>query len=84
MTARIRTAYSISRKCGLSYLARAFVKHGDTGDTFKLAIGDTAEEAVNEAVAYVIEQHHRDGLTAPEEVIHVGRVSEIIGSNFKF
>lgn len=71
----IRTAYAVSNKGGLkTYRSRAFVDDKGVKHTFIVALGDTPEEATRDAVKYIRDRYARDGLTAPEKVVEVGKL----------
>ena len=75
MTAEIRVAYATSRH---GYRARAFVLDRGVKHSFAVGLGDTADEAIDDAVRYVREMHERDGVPAPERVNRLGRMSGAI------
>ena len=74
MNAVIHTAYAVSKRGGVSYRARAFVIDRGVKHTFTIGIGDTANEAMADAVRYVEEIHRRDGVTVPASIRYHGRL----------
>lgn len=75
--ATIHVAYSFSNRNGWkSYWAKAAVTdEGFKGyNTVRTAVGDSAIEAVDEAIGYIIEAYRRDGLEPPTNTIIYGRV----------
>ena len=75
--ATIHVAYSASTRHGhTSYWAKAAVTdEGFAGyNTVRTGIGDTAIDAVDQAVAYVIDSYNRDSIKPPENTILYGRV----------
>ena len=75
--ATIHVAYSVSRSHGrTSYWAKAAVTdEGFKGyNTVRTGIGDTALEAVDEAISYVIAAYRLDGLEPPSTTVLHGRV----------
>lgn len=75
--ATIHVAYSASTRHGhTSYWAKAAVTdEGFKGyNTVRTGIGDTAIEAVDEAIRYVVESYLRDGIEPPASTILYGRV----------
>lgn len=86
-TSTIHVAYSASTRHGYtSYWAKAAVTdEGFKGyNTVRTGIGDSAIEAVDQAIAYVIETYQRDGLEPPQNTIIYGRVprADIEGVHF--
>ncbi len=84
MAAEIHVAYSISRRGGTSYCARAYVFDRGTKHSFATGIGDSADDAKGDAIRYVNEMHERDGVTAPVAVVEHGRLPAIIVDAFAF
>lgn len=85
--ATIHVAYSVSRRHGhTSYWAKAAVTdEGFKGyNTVRSGIGDTAEEAIRDAVSYVIESYQRDGIAPPQTVVRYGRVPRVDIQNVTF
>jgi len=85
--ATIHVAYSASTKHGsTSYWAKAVVTDdGFKGyNTVRTGLGDSAVEAVDEAIGYVIESYRRDCIDPPETTILYGRVprSDIVNVSF--
>ena len=85
--ATIHVAYSASTKHGAtSYSAKAAV----TDEGFKShhtvcsGIGDSALEAVDDAINYVMKMYKRDDLPPPENTIMYGRVPRIDIQNVSF
>lgn len=75
--ATIHVAYSVSTRNGYtSYWAKAAVTdEGFKGyNTVRTGIGDSAIEAVDEAIGYVVESYKRDGIEPPENLMLYGRV----------
>lgn len=76
--ATIHVAYSASRTRygSTSYWAKAAVTdEGFAGyNTVRSGIGDTAAEAVDNAIGYVMESYDRDGIERPANTILYGRV----------
>ncbi len=76
MTATIRTAYTVSTKNGTrTYRVRAYVSQFNTKHTRVVALGDTLDEAMADALRYIRDQHVRDDMPTPTEQIDVGRVA---------
>lgn len=78
--ATIHVAYSASTRHGsTSYWAKAAVTdEGFAGyNTVRTGIGDTAAEAVDQAIAYVIDTYRRDGIEPPQSTILYGRVPRV-------
>ena len=85
--ATIHVAYSVSRRHGhSSYWAKAAVTdEGFKGyNTVRTGVGDTAIEAVDDAMAYVVEAYRRDGLEPPQTTILYGRVPRVDIENVTF
>ena len=85
--ATIHVAYSTSRRHGhTSYWAKAAVTdEGFAGyNTVRSGIGDSAVEAIDLAIGYVIESYRRDGIEPPANTIIYGRVprADIQSVNF--
>ena len=76
--ATIHVAYSVSRRRDgdTSYWAKAAVTDdGFAGyNTVRSGIGDTAAEAIDNAISYVFETYQRDGIEPPQNTIIYGRV----------
>lgn len=76
--ATIHVAYSVSRRRDgdTSYWAKAAVTdEGFAGyNTVRSGIGDTAAEAIDNAVSYIFETYQRDGIEPPKNTIIYGRV----------
>lgn len=76
--ATIHAAYSVSRRRDgdTSYWAKAAVTDkGFAGyNTVRSGIGDSAAEALDNAIGYVIETYRNDGLEPPQNTILYGRV----------
>lgn len=80
LNSTIHVAYSASTRHGqTSYWAKAAVTdEGFKGyNTVRTGIGDTAAEAVDDAIRYVIETYRRDGLEPPKNTILYGRVPRV-------
>lgn len=86
--ATIHVAYSVSRRRNgdTSYWAKAAVTdEGFAGyNTVRSGIGDTAAEAIDNAVSYVFETYQRDGIEPPQSTIIYGRVSRADIQNCTF
>ena len=85
--ATIHVAYSASTRHGhTSYWAKAAVTdEGFKGyNTVRSGIGDTAIEAIDLAIGYVIESYRRDGLEPPANTIIYGRVPRADIENVSF
>jgi len=85
--ATIHVAYSFSSRNGWkSYWAKAAVTdEGSPGyNTVRTAVGDSAIEAVDEAIGYVIEAYRRDGLEPPATTVIYGRVPRADIENVSF
>ncbi len=86
--ATIHVAYSVSRRRhgDTSYWAKAAVTdEGFAGyNTVRSGIGDSAAEAIDCAVGYVIESYRRDGLEPPQTTIIYGRVPRVDIQNVTF
>lgn len=84
----IHVAYSVSRRRDgdTSYWAKAAVTdEGFAGyNTVRSGIGDSAAEAIDNAVNYVLETYHRDGIPAPGSVVKYGRVPRVDIQNVSF
>lgn len=85
----IRMAYTYERKTK-TYRARAYagLHIGDHPDPLKttmtVGLGDTRQEAEDDAVRYIREQFKRDGAACPEEVQSVGRKPAVICDGLLF
>lgn len=77
-SATIHAAYSVSRtRSGYtSYWAKAAVTDEgfDGYNTVRTGIGDSAAEALDEAIGYVMKAYDTDGLERPQNTILYGRV----------
>ena len=85
--ATIHVAYSVSTRNGYtSYWAKAAVTdEGFKGyNTVRTGIGDSALEAVDEAIGYVVESYQRDGIEPPENLMLYGRVPRADIENVTF
>lgn len=85
--ATIHVAYSVSTRNGYSsYWAKAAVTdEGFAGyNTVRTGIGDSAIEAVDEAIGYVVQAYLKDGLQPPESTILYGRVPRADIENVTF
>lgn len=83
----IHVAYSVSHRHGAtSYWAKAAVTdEGFRGyNTVRTGIGDSAAEAIDAAVGYVIESYRRDGLEPPQTTVVYGRVPRVDIENVSF
>lgn len=78
MNAVIHTAYAIERRNGISYRARAYVLDRGAKHTFTVGIGDSANEAMADAIRYVQEIHKREGIAVPQAITYHGRKSGLI------
>lgn len=85
--ATIHAAYSASTRHGHTrYWAKAAVT--DAGfkgyNTVRSGIGDTALEAIDNAISYVFETYQRDGIEPPQTTILYGRVprADIVNVTF--
>lgn len=74
----IHTAYAVSRRNGTSYRARAFVIDGPIKHSFSVGIGDSAYEALSDALRHIEVMYERDGLKAPSTIVYHGRLSGAI------
>lgn len=86
-TATIHVAYSASTRHGhTSYWAKAAVTdEGFAGhNTVRSGIGDSAIEAVDNAISYVMESYQRDGVEPPASTILYGRVPRADIENVTF
>ena len=73
--AQIRTAYAVSNKGGMkTYRARAFVEDKGVKHTFIVALGDTPEEATQDALRYIRQRHEADNVPAPAVVKELGKM----------
>ena len=76
---QIHVAWAVSHKGGTTYRARAHVLETRNGQPVKhtrtVALDDTPEAAMAEAVRYVLQQYARDGLEAPRHVATAGRLT---------
>ena len=79
----IHTAYSYQRRTK-TYTARAFAKDRGVKHSAMTGIGDTADEAMSDAIRYVKELFQRDGLEPPSEVVKHGRLADIFVMNNRF
>lgn len=81
MTETIHTAYSVHTRSGQTVYCAAAIVQRD-GDTFRhtrrIGIGDTAQEAQDDAVAHVMTSYRNDGLDAPQAVRHHGKRKAVI------
>lgn len=85
--ATMHVAYSVSTRNGhTSYWAKAAVTdEGFKGyNTVRTGIGDTAIEAVDEAIGYIVKAYRGDGLDPPETTILYGRVPRADIENVSF
>ncbi len=85
--ATIHVAYSVSHQHGqTSYWAKAAVTdEGFSGyNTVRTGIGDTAVDAIDEAIGYVMETYRRDGIEPPQNTIIYGRVPRADIQNVTF
>lgn len=85
--ATIHVAYSVSTRNGYtSYWAKAAVTdEGFAGyNVVRTGIGDSAIEAVDEAIGYVVQAYLKDGLQPPESTILYGRVPRADIENVTF
>ena len=85
--ATIHVAYSASTRHGhTSYWAKAAVTdEGFAGyNTARSGIGDSAIEAIDLAISYVMETYDRDGIERPENTIIYGRVPRADIQNVSF
>lgn len=85
--ATIHVAYSVRRQHGqTSYWAKAAVTdEGFSGyNTVRTGIGDTAVEAIDEAIGYVMETYRRYGIEPPQNTIIYGRVPRADIQNVTF
>jgi len=84
----IHTAYSISRRGGTTYRAVAYVLRVMPEGTFKhtrrISLDDTAQDAQESAVNYILEQYRKDGLDLPVSATHHGKHSALIVDNLLF
>lgn len=81
MTDTIHTAYSVHTRGGqTTYRAVAIVQR--EGDTFRhtrrVGIGNTAQEAQDDAVAHVVNTYRNECLTVPQSIIHHGKRKALI------
>jgi hypothetical protein len=75
VAAEIRTAFASSYKGGLrTFRARAYVADAGTKHTFIVALGDTPEEAVRDAIKYIHDRHIRDDVPTPQKIVNVGKL----------
>ena len=79
--AEIQVAYAISKH---GYRAKAYVLDRGVKHSFATGLGDSANEAMGEAVKYIEQMHERDGVTAPTAIHFNGRLSGIVVDNFVF
>ena len=76
--ATIHVAYSVSRRHGgTSYWAKAAVTQGGSVSYHTTGIGDTAAEAVDDALGYIFGIHRREGTPPPKTTILYGRVPRV-------
>lgn len=73
--AEIQIAYAVSKH---GYRAKAYVLDDGIKHSFATGLGDSASEAMREAVRYVEQMHEREGLKAPTEIHFNGRLSGAI------
>lgn len=79
---KIKTAYFFSKG---TYVAKAFVQFADGGtNDRRTALGDTADQAISEAVGYIQSDYRRDGLTPPETIEHAGRTKRVFAEAWMF
>lgn len=79
--AEIQVAYAVSKH---GYRAKAYVLDAGIKHSFATGLGDSANEAMGEAVRYVEQMFERDGLVAPTAIHFNGRLSGIIVDAFAF
>ena len=85
--ATIHVAYSVSTRNGYtSYWAKAAVTdEGFKGcNTVRTGIGDSALDAVDEAIGYIVQAYRSDGIEPPETTILYGRVPRADIENVTF
>lgn len=78
MSATIHIAYAISRRNGTSYRAKAYVWDRGVKHSFATGLGDSANEAMADAVRYIEEMHQRDGIPAPKTITWHGLRSGLV------
>lgn len=72
----IHVAYAISKH---GYRARAYVLSSGVKHTFTTGLGDSANEAMAEAIKYIEQRYQQDELLAAPSAIHYhGRMSGAI------
>ncbi len=76
MTETVHTAYSVHRRNGWTvYRAVAIVQRD--GATFRhtrrVGIGDSAQEAQDDAVAHVMTTYRDEDMIAPHAIVHHGK-----------
>lgn len=70
----IHVAYAHSVRHG--YRAVAYVDRNRIRHTRRTGLGDTADDAMREAIAYIADEYRRDGLPHPDgETVYHGRMA---------
>ena len=81
MTETIHTAYSVHTRGGQTVYRAAAIVQRD-GDTFRhtrrIGIGDTAQEAQDDAIAHVMSTYRNEEMIAPHAITHHGKRKAII------
>jgi hypothetical protein len=88
-TETIHTAYAVSRRGGTTYRATAYVLRSNEQGKFRhtfgiISLDDTALEAQENAVKYILEQYISEGLEAPIAIVHHGKKSAIFVDSYHF
>ena len=81
-------AHRPRRRGGTTYRAVAYVLRETPQGTFKhtrrISLDDTAPEAQDSAVNYILEQYRKEGLDLPVSITHHGKHSALIVDNLLF
>ena len=86
MNDRIHVAYAISRRGGAQYRARAYIgRDRKPCHSRTIAIEETPQAAVAQAVQYIRDMYLRDNATMPAlEIVEHGRVAAVVLDNYAF
>lgn len=78
----IHVAYAFSAKHG--YRAKAYVSIGGVKNHWRTGLGDSANEAMREAITYIERDYDKEGLERPKNTKYHGRKPAIVVDNFAF
>ena len=72
-TIHVAYAYERRNRC---FRARAYVgRRAKPLHSITVGIGDTSEEAMGQAIAYIYQMHDRDSVVRPAKITHYGKVT---------